>query len=201
MSSPMSLAEPVGLRERKKARQKQEILDAAIELFQAQGYEETRVADIVDACEISQPTFFRYFPSKDAIVEEIVGQSMEKLRAAEESLEPDEPVSEAVRRAYQAFADELIENRKLAEATCAGLRARRIATQGDSSMGSPLRWAIVRGQEQGEIDPDIDPVTLSDLLVGMLGGIVVQWAASDRQTDLKPRIDIAIDLFFRGIRA
>ena len=58
-----------GLRERKKARLRQQIVETAIRLFRKQGYEKTRIDDIVKILEISQPTFFRYFPSKDAAFE------------------------------------------------------------------------------------------------------------------------------------
>src|SRR5580692_12512257 len=60
-----------GLRERKKARLRQQIIETAIRLFRKQGYEKTRVDDIVKVLEISQPTFFRYFPSKDAVLRDV----------------------------------------------------------------------------------------------------------------------------------
>src|SRR5208283_5377305 len=60
-----------GLRERKKARLRQEIIKTAIKLFRKHGYEETRIDDIVQILEISQPTFFRYFPTKDAVLREV----------------------------------------------------------------------------------------------------------------------------------
>src|SRR6202042_3409943 len=60
-----------GLRERKKARLRQQIIETAIRLFRKQGYERTRVDDIVKILEISQPTFFRYFPSKDAVLRDV----------------------------------------------------------------------------------------------------------------------------------
>ena len=58
----------LGLRERKKNRLHQQIIETSIKLFRRHGFENTRVDDIVQALEISQPTFFRYFPSKDAAV-------------------------------------------------------------------------------------------------------------------------------------
>src|ERR1700728_665600 len=61
----------LGLRERKKARLRQQIIDTSIRLFRKHGYEATRIDDIVQALEISQPTFFRYFPSKDAVLREV----------------------------------------------------------------------------------------------------------------------------------
>src|SRR5260370_35192089 len=61
-----------GLRERKKARLRQQIVETALRLFRERGYENTRIDDIVHVLEVSQPTFFRYFPSKDAVCREVV---------------------------------------------------------------------------------------------------------------------------------
>src|SRR6202047_5541305 len=55
-----------GLRERKKARLRQQIVETALHLFRQRGYENTRIDDIGQTLEISQPNFFRYFPSKEA---------------------------------------------------------------------------------------------------------------------------------------
>src|SRR3979411_1256387 len=60
-----------GLRERKKARLRQQIVETALHLFRQRGYQNTRIDDIVQTLEISQPTFFRYFPSKDAVLREV----------------------------------------------------------------------------------------------------------------------------------
>src|SRR5580658_4645751 len=62
---------PTGLRERKKARLRQQIVETALHLFRQHGYENTRIDDIVQTLEISQPTFFRYFPSKEAVLREV----------------------------------------------------------------------------------------------------------------------------------
>jgi AcrR family transcriptional regulator len=57
-----------GLRERKKQRTREQIVDAAFKLFQARGYHATTVADIAAAADIAPRTFFAYFPSKEAVV-------------------------------------------------------------------------------------------------------------------------------------
>ncbi|MDO8189385.1 TetR family transcriptional regulator [Conexibacter sp. JD483] len=68
MASPSEQLPRAGLRERKKARTRAAIQDAALRLFERQGYAETTVDEIAAAAEVSQSTFFRYFPTKEELV-------------------------------------------------------------------------------------------------------------------------------------
>lgn len=58
----------VGLRERKKARTRAEIQAHALRLFHQQGYDATTVQQIIEEAEVSESTFFRYFPTKADVV-------------------------------------------------------------------------------------------------------------------------------------
>lgn len=58
----------LGLRDRKKLRTRDTIRRAAIRLIDANGYASTTVEQIAEAADISPSTFFRYFPTKDAVL-------------------------------------------------------------------------------------------------------------------------------------
>jgi AcrR family transcriptional regulator len=57
-----------GLRERKKARTRQVIADAAARLFAQRGYEQVAVSDVAREAEVSEQTVYNYFPTKDQLV-------------------------------------------------------------------------------------------------------------------------------------
>jgi AcrR family transcriptional regulator len=67
MSSSAVPLEPAR-RERKKRQTRDRLLQAALTLFERQGYEQTAVREITDAVDVSERTFFRYFASKEDLV-------------------------------------------------------------------------------------------------------------------------------------
>ncbi|MFD9501127.1 TetR/AcrR family transcriptional regulator [Streptomyces sp. NPDC060035] len=60
--------EKTSLRERKKQLTYQAVSDAAIAMFLERGFDKVSVAEVAAAADISKPTLFRYFPSKEDLV-------------------------------------------------------------------------------------------------------------------------------------
>src|SRR6201990_2350214 len=58
----------IGLRERKKARTRQVIADAAARLFAQRGYEQVAVSDVAREAEVSEQTVYNYFQTKEQLV-------------------------------------------------------------------------------------------------------------------------------------
>src|SRR5690349_22247567 len=57
-----------GLRERKKARTRQVIADAAARLFAQRGYEQVAVSEVAREAEVSEQTVYNYFQTKEQLV-------------------------------------------------------------------------------------------------------------------------------------
>ncbi|MFB7913233.1 TetR family transcriptional regulator [Streptomyces sp. NPDC056061] len=97
------------MRERKKRRTRDALLHAALDLFTTQGYEETTVDEIVDAVEVSQRTFFRYFASKEEVVfaiqDMVESHFLAELRRRPDTEAPFDAIRCAVLRAWDNMGD------------------------------------------------------------------------------------------------
>jgi AcrR family transcriptional regulator len=91
-----------GLRERKKARTRAAIRDQAMRLFEEQGYSATTVDQIAEAAEVSQSTFFRYFPTKEDVVltDDYDPLIADAIRAQPADVHPIDAVAEGMRVVY-----------------------------------------------------------------------------------------------------
>lgn len=77
-----AMSEP-GLRERKKQRMFHDLSETAIRLFLEKGFDAVSVAEVAAAAEVSKPTLFRYFPTKeDLVLHRIADHEQEAARIA-----------------------------------------------------------------------------------------------------------------------
>lgn len=60
---------------------REDIIEAAIDLFTEKGLEKTKIADIVKQANIAQGTFYLYFPSKLSVMPAIAEVMVEKIHA------------------------------------------------------------------------------------------------------------------------
>jgi AcrR family transcriptional regulator len=88
-----------GLRERKKQRTRDALIDAAYGLFRTRGFEATTVDEIAGAVDVSPRTFFRYFTSKEDLALAPLNQQLMTSLAAFSARPVGESVITALRRA------------------------------------------------------------------------------------------------------
>jgi AcrR family transcriptional regulator len=69
-----------GLRERKKRLMRQQLSDTATEMFLERGFDAVRVAEIAEACGVSEKTVFNYFPTKESLILDRLEASVASLR-------------------------------------------------------------------------------------------------------------------------
>ncbi len=79
-----------------------EILDTAQQLFYQKGYEETSIQDLLNAVGIAKGTFYHYFDSKQALLEELVTRMVAQTIALVEPIVAD-PQRSALEKFEQFF--------------------------------------------------------------------------------------------------
>jgi AcrR family transcriptional regulator len=195
-----------GLRERKKARLRQQIIDTAVRLFRKQGYENTRIDDIVEILEISQPTFFRYFPTKDAVLREVGRRGfacqMERLKF---ELRTKATTAQRLRRFYRTLARISEADRPLWQAVVLSgamdpVRSPDMREPEQATVGL-LREILDQGQTTGEITRDFPIVHLAEFMEGLYTTVVRQWAVDlTGPHKLTERVDSAVEFFIRAVK-
>ena len=101
-----------GLRARKKLATRERIVEAAFELFAAQGFDAVNVEDIAARAGVSRRSVFRYFATKDEL---FFVDAPRRLELFERLLTPESPSEAplvAVRRACLALAAEYMQMRE-----------------------------------------------------------------------------------------
>jgi len=196
----------VGLRERKKARLRQQIIDTSIKLFRKHGYEATRIDDIVQMLEISQPTFFRYFPTKDAVLREVGERGYacicERLRS---ELSSEAATGERLRRLYVTMAREVESDRQLWQAVVLSgamdpVRSAELRGHEEAAVRL-LREILTQGLKRGEVTRAFPVVHLAEFMEGLYNTVVRQWAVDlTGPHKLTDRVRSAVEFFLRGIQ-
>ncbi len=198
----LSPALPVlGLRERKKADVKRRIAEAAISLVRERGYEAATVDEIARRADVSQPTFYAYYPSKDAILREHALSGFRPLIA--EELERPGTIALRMRRYLRSIARRISADRKVWYAIAVSNAYNPVRDPdllGASDASTRVVEAVVaEGQRGGEFTTLYSAQRLASLLEGVMLRVCLEWGAGfPGPHALEDAVDEGFDLFLRA---
>ncbi|MEU2210193.1 TetR/AcrR family transcriptional regulator [Streptomyces hygroscopicus] len=179
----MTAAPPSSLRERKKRRTRQALIDTALELFTRRGFGGVTLDELCEEVEVSKRTFFRTFTSKEDVA---MAPDQDLWRAFLEELETVDPGGrplvdlgrDALLAALERMDDEGWTRRLLL--------SRRLAERTPSMGAHGLQFCEATTQEALEIldrrfglgaPGDLRPRLAVDMLIAAFRGAVAGWAA------------------------
>ena len=116
------------------------ILEAALEVFSQHGYRGATLDQIADVAGLSKPNLLYYFPSKEAVHQEVLGRLLEvwldPLRAMDPAGEPAAEIMAYVKRKLELSRDFPRESRLFANEILQGAPRMKAAIEG------PLRVLV-----------------------------------------------------------
>ncbi len=162
---------------------REKILQSAIELMWQHGYRRTSPAQVMQASEVGQGSFYHHFADKRslglAVVEHIVRQTNRSLdEIFHAGLQPLESVRSWVRTAahrYRPPCDRGCPLGKLGiEMANEDPAFREMISSGFAAIRGRLAGALREAEAAGQLDPVVDPDAIADILLsGVEGAILI----------------------------
>jgi len=180
---------------------RREILKHAASLFARQGYDRTTMTEIASALGVSKALFYHYYPSKDALLHDVLREHLTGLaQAAEAADDPARPPHERLRAVVGAILDwyedaddthtiQLSATLRLPEAQADELKELQRRTV---DVVARIVMAMNPGLPAGEIKP----VTMS--LFGILNWQYM-WFRDDGGMSRSAYADVVAKLFTEGV--
>jgi AcrR family transcriptional regulator len=145
------------------ARNRQRLIDAAEEVFAAQGLDAT-LDDIARHAGVNVATAYRHFANKHELARAYLQQNLDRAIAmAEAAAAVEDPLAGLAQFLGQAL-DLLAANRGFVDVLTNAYGAEWFRDQLHDLITGPIRQLIVRGQQAGVVRPDVDGTDFAVLL-------------------------------------
>ncbi len=182
-----------------------EILEAARDLFAQNGYESTSVSDIAGAVGVADGAIYRHFPSKRAVLYEVIREFYEPVIVmARENIRGIGDVRQRLRYIIWLQVRAFTEQPELCRLIIA--EARPMEDYYESEIAdlnrrytSLLIDVVIAGQREGIFREDIEPTMVRDLVYGGIEHIA--WGAVTGRSEIDPDVvaDDLTRLIFSGL--
>jgi AcrR family transcriptional regulator len=204
----------IGLRERKKQRTRQHLVDTARRLFGQHGFEQVTVAQLAREAEVSQATVFNYFPTKEDLVFSAFAAYEERMLEAIRERPQGESVIEAFSRfilqpgGFFATADEKSAREQMKLAKMITSSPALIAREQQIQARNIDALATLLAAETGARGSDLRPRVAANAMLGIHQALIAYVrtrladGVPDRRRlwrDLRARAEAAITLLSDGL--
>lgn len=182
-----------------------QILDAALQIFARRGIYQSRMDDIVKEAGLSKGAIYWYFKSKDELVMALMERLMQRSRQDLDLLrQVEQPVPQRIAQLADLLAEQLAQFVHLHSIVfefyalaARSSEAHRFFQRYYGEYGAALAGLIAQGIERGELRP-VDPVSAARSLIGLFEGLALLWAL-DPQLDGRRQIAEATALILEGL--
>jgi AcrR family transcriptional regulator len=202
----MATTDELGLRERKRRQTRQQLISAAMRLFEEKGYEQTTVAEIAAATGVSTKTFFNYFASKDEVLFPHLSKRIDAAVALIGQGGHDEHMADVLVRAMQhMLADALTDE---VDGGLAAVRLPMIMSVPAVQAATLHRYFLAETQlaqalhraYQDTLDPPAAAAVIGSVMGAAIAAALVCLQEGDTTEQLRVVVERAIGIAIQGVR-
>lgn len=189
----------------KKKVKRQLIIDAAIEVFSRNGFQNSTISEIAQKANVAEGTIYQYFRNKEDLFFSIpIDKTKEFYKELELHLQGINGAVNKIRKFVWYYLYHLQENPEYARALMLEMRVNRNFAKAKAFEAyRPLTQKILKiieeGQEEGIIRKDVDIYIIRHLILGLLEHIVTRWLLKGEKGDLLAHYNEAVELLIQGI--
>jgi AcrR family transcriptional regulator len=181
-----------GLRAKQKAERETRILDAALSVFRARGFDAARMEHIADMAELSIGTLYNYFPTKGDLLVAIVGLETADTLAAGQAIvadPPDDPAQAvlALAQAWYRHSFRLLDRRLWRHAFAMMMERPDLQSsvrfaQNDAILQAQVASLVGALQRRGHARRDIDPTDTGLCLFNLIDRTFMTFISDDQMS-------------------
>ena len=189
---------------------REQILQAAFACFSRNGFHQTTMQDICHEADLSPGAVYRYFESKEAIIEASCLECQQVATANFEAAQQESDTLEVLDELVAAFFGALAEpeadsamrvNILLWAESLRSSQIGELCNRNRAGVLEYLRGIVARAQGLGEINTSLDTEAVAQVLMSTYEGLVLQ-KGSDRNVDVEKYMGVLKALysgeFWRG---
>jgi AcrR family transcriptional regulator len=162
--------------ERRRERTRQELLAAATRVLAEKGLHDTKIADIATAADVGVGTFYLHFPTKDALFDAVVEDTVGRLKAVVDAARlAGRDAIDRTRRANVAFCRFAQENREVFRIVFGHAAAYNdVVRRAQALFASDIEETVREGVDAGVFAP-MPPEVAAQAMIGMATQLVSWW--------------------------
>ena len=191
------------LQQQRRVATREALRRAALASFAEKGFANVTVTELAQEAGVTERTFFRHFPTKEAVLFRDFETQTEWLREALQDRDPSEPLMDAVQASIASFPHDLEVVRQAALARTELISAERIA--GHLRVVQASFAEVITGYARRRAAdlpyPDLSAEVAGAVIAAALVCAVEGWGRNGCADDLGERTVVALDLVRSGLAA
>jgi AcrR family transcriptional regulator len=165
-------------REQQREETRERVYQAALRVFERDGFAECRIDDIAKEANVVRGTFYFHFPTKEDVLQVVIERSSVVVAEAIQALPKDLPLPSVLSALCVALSEAWVATPKLFPEVA--LVALRLAAKGPSEISGQLRATLAERFERAAanefLKPQIPAALLADFFLVNIFAAMLAWS-------------------------